>query len=125
MRHALYAAVAGLSFLFAGPALAHHAFNSEFDAQAPLTLTGAVTRVEWSDPHVKVHVDAKDQSGQTRNWSLELASPTMLTSKGWTKDSLKQGEVITVKGSGSCPTQVLPTTVQAALYRSGRNRQPC
>jgi hypothetical protein len=78
--------------------LAHHPFNSEFDAQAPLTLSGTVTRVDWTEPHVYVHVDSKDASGQTRNWNLELASPSMLTRKGWSKDTLKQGEVITIKG---------------------------
>jgi hypothetical protein len=99
MKHAMYAGLAGLGVLFAvGPAFAHHPFNSEFDAQAPLTLSGTVTRVDWTDPHVYVHIDAKDQNGQTRNWSLELASPAMLAGKGWTKDSLKQGEAITMKG---------------------------
>jgi hypothetical protein len=84
--------------LVAGPAFAHHPFASEFDAQAPLTLSGAVTQVAWNEPHVYVRVDVKDPSGQTRNWNLELASPVMLTGKGWSKDTLKQGEVITVKG---------------------------
>ena len=82
----------------AGPAFAHHPFNSEFDAQAPLTLSGTVTKVDWENPHVRLQMDAKDPNGQTRNWTLELANPTMLQRKGWTRDSLKQGETITVKG---------------------------
>jgi hypothetical protein len=99
MRHTLRFAVGGVALLFiAGPAFAHHPFDSEFDSQAPLTLSGAVTRVDWSEPHVYVHVDVKDPSGQTRTWNFELASPAMLARKGWSKDSLKQGETVTVKG---------------------------
>jgi Family of unknown function (DUF6152) len=99
MKHILRIALSGATFLFiAGPALAHHPFDSEFDVQAPMTVSGPVTRVDWSEPHVYVHVDVKDPSGQTRNWNFELASPALLTRKGWSKDALKQGETITIKG---------------------------
>jgi Family of unknown function (DUF6152) len=99
MRYALLAGFSGLGVLAAAvPALAHHPFSTEFDAQAPLTLSGIVTKVDWTNPHVYVHVDAKDPSGQTRKWTLELASPAMLSRKGWTKESLKIGEVITTRG---------------------------
>jgi hypothetical protein len=99
MKYTLLAGFSGLSVLVAAvPALAHHPFSAEFDAQAPLTLSGIVTKVNWANPHVYVDVDAKDPSGQTRNWTLELASPAMLTRKGWTKESLKIGEVITIRG---------------------------
>jgi Family of unknown function (DUF6152) len=99
MKHILGIAMSGAAFLVVmGPALAHHPFDSEFDVQAPLTLSGPVTRVDWSEPHVYVQMDVKDPNGQTRNWNFELASPVMLTRKGWSKDALKQGETITVKG---------------------------
>jgi hypothetical protein len=80
------------------PALAHHPFASEFDANAPVILTGKVTRVEWTDPHVLLHVAVNDPGGQTRNWSLEAASPAALEKKGWTKTMLKEGDQITVRG---------------------------
>ncbi len=54
--------------------------------------------MDWTDPHVYVHVDARDPNGQIRNWNLELASTEMLSGKGWKKDTVKQGEMITVKG---------------------------
>jgi hypothetical protein len=99
MRYTLLAAFSGLGVLVAAvPALAHHTFAAEFDAQAPLTLSGIVTKVDWANPHVYVRVDAKDPNGQTRNWTLELAGASVLARKGWTKESLKIGEVITMKG---------------------------
>ena len=97
MKKGIYAGLA-CGVLIAAPALAHHPFSSEFDAQAPLTLSGTVTRVDWVEPHVLVQVDAKDPNGQTQNWRFELASPALLTGKGWRQETLKAGETITVKG---------------------------
>jgi hypothetical protein len=90
-------AVFGL-LIAAGPAFAHHPFASEFDANAPLSLTGKVTKVDWTDPHVMVHVSVNDPSGQLRNWNLEAASPQMLAGKGWRRGTLKEGDQITVRG---------------------------
>jgi uncharacterized protein DUF6152 len=96
MRPVMLAAL-GL-VMAAGPAFAHHPFASEFDAKAPITLTGTVMRVDWNDPHVMIHVVVKDAAGQTRDWSMEAASPNGMKSKGWTQAMLKQGEQITVQG---------------------------
>ena len=77
----------------AGPALAHHPFNSELDARAPLTLAGTVTKVDWANPHVRLQMDAKDANGA----DAELAPGACRQRKGWTRENLKQGESITVK----------------------------
>jgi hypothetical protein len=82
----------------AAPALAHHPFASEFDANAPVTLTGTIMNVTWANPHVVIHVNVKDSNGQTRDWGMEAASTETMTMKGWNQSMLKPGEQITVKG---------------------------
>jgi len=84
--------------LTAVPALAHHAFAAEFDRQKPVTITGTVTKVEWANPHARFYVDAKDETGKVNNWDFELGSPNGLMRRGWTRNSLKIGDTVTVTG---------------------------
>jgi len=92
--------LAGVGLLASGPSmLAHHAFAAEYDAQKPVTLKGAVTRVEWTNPHARFYVDVKDENGGVTNWNFELASPNVLVRNGWTRHSLKIGDEVTVQGS--------------------------
>lgn len=80
------------------PAFAHHSFAAEFDVTRPITLTGTVTRLAWTNPHAHIHMDVKDSGGQTVSWDLELGSPNALIRRGWTGKALKPGDVITVSG---------------------------
>ena len=82
-----------------GAAVAHHSFAAEFDAAKKLKLTGTVTKVQWRNPHTYFYVDVKGEDGQIHNWAMELGSPNVLMRKGWTRDSLKIGDQITIEGA--------------------------
>ena len=82
----------------AAPVLAHHSFRVQYDESQMVTITGAVTKVIWKNPHVHIFVDQKDASGKVTNWELELASPNGLLAEGWKVDTLKPGDQVTVSG---------------------------
>jgi hypothetical protein len=96
----IFAAATAFGALLAqGVALAHHSFAAEFDRNMPVTVTGSVTKVEWANPHARFYLDAKDEkTGQTVNWDCELASPNGLMRRGWTRNSMKLGDIVTVTG---------------------------
>jgi len=89
---------AGL-LLAALPLAAHHSFAAEYDESKPITLTGTVTKLEWLNPHAHFYVDIKDKdTGTVTNWEFELAALNALIRRGWTRNSLKPGDVVTVEG---------------------------
>ena len=99
LRQSFWAAIIVLTAA-AAPLAAHHSFAAEYDGSKQVTMSGKVTKVEWMNPHAFFYVDVKDEkTGQIANWAFELNSPNYLMRSGWTKNSLKLDDLVTVQGA--------------------------
>ena len=94
----LLAALVGSAVLLSGAVSAHHSFSAEFDADKPVELTGVVTKIEWKNPHVWFFIDVTED-GEVTSWGWEMGSPNGLMRRGWTRNSMAIGDVISVEGS--------------------------
>jgi hypothetical protein len=80
------------------PVAAHHSFAAEYDAKKPVTLAGTITRIEWTNPHVRFFMDIADQAGTVTNWEFTMGAVNGLLRRGWTKSMVKPGDTVTVDG---------------------------
>jgi len=100
MNARILVVVAAVALVMGGRAAsAHHSFAAEFDAAKPFKLTGTVTKVEWQNPHTFFYIDVTDEKGKVVNWAMEMGSPNGLSRQGWTRNTMKAGDKVTVEGS--------------------------
>jgi hypothetical protein len=101
MRSTLAVVLGGISVMVAAttvPLYAHHSFAAEFDATKPVLFTGTVTKMEWINPHVWIHIDVAQPNGRKEEWMIEGGAPTVLFRRGFSKTSLQSGTKIVVDG---------------------------
>ena len=109
--------VAGLGlFCMTAPLVAHHSFEVEYDQKKPIEGKGAISKVEWTNPHMRIYIDTKDANGVVTTWNLELGSPNSVIRRGWTRKDLKVGDEVTFKGFGG--RSVLTRAVADAITLS-------
>ena len=116
-------ALAGI-IVGAGVAMAHHSFAAEFDSKKPVVLKGIVTKVEWTNPHVWIYFNVKDEAGKVTNWGAEMGPPHGLQSRGWRRNTLEIGTPISVDGymakNGSNRVNARNITLQTTGGRPGQ-----
>ena len=107
---------AGLGlWLAALPVSAHHSFAAEYDEKKPVKVTGIVKKVEWTNPHSRMYLDVKDANGTVTVWNFEFGSPNHLFRAGWTRNTVKEGDQITVEGWGAKDGSHMAQTRQVIL----------
>ena len=124
--------VVGIIVVGTGSVIAHHSFAAEFDATKPLTLKGVVTKIEWQNPHTYFYMDVTVSASKVVNWGLEMGSPNGLMRQGWTRNTLKVGDVVTVEGSaakdgtnvGNARVVVLDATGQRLFAATSQTQTP-
>jgi hypothetical protein len=121
MRTKLAGLVAAIGFILAtGTVIAHHSFAAEFDANKPVNLKGTVTKIEWANPHTYFYIDVTEADGKVTNWGMEMGSPNALMRQGWTRNTMKVGDVVTVEGSRAKDGSAIGNARSVILASTGK-----
>lgn len=115
MSRVTIAAIIAITMLASGVVRAHHSFEAEYDAKKPITVTGFVTKLDWLNPHAYVYLDVKEDGGAVKNYRVEMGPPYALARGGWTRETVKVGDKVTVVGAalakdGGNTAGSMPTT---------------
>ena len=122
-------AVFAMGLLSAASMFAHHSFSAEFDAKKTVTLKGSVTKVDWLNPHIWIYLDVKDDAGKVTHWQCEGGAPNTLTRAGWSKDSLKPGDQVSLDGwlakdgSKTCNTRSVKMPDGKSVFAGSSNNE--
>ena len=118
IRKTVFAAAAALP-LTTMTISAHHAFTAEYDENKRVTVSGTVTKFEWTNPHAWLYVDGKDESPKAANWGFEMGSPNGLLHRGWRHTELKRGDQVTVEGTARKTAATWPTPALSCCRTAG------
>src|SRR5437763_13460323 len=95
----IFSVAAGLLLLTSAAPSAHHSFGAEYDDKQPITVSGVVTRIEWTNPHSYIYLDVKDAGGEVTSWKFEGYPPGVLYRTGWKRNvTMKAGDAVTIAG---------------------------
>lgn len=119
MKYVLGVLTTGL-LLMTWPLSAHHGFDTEYDAEKKVKLSGVVTQVAWTNPHMRVYIDVTGADGKVTNWNMELTSPNSVRRQGWGPNDLKPGDKVDFEGFGG--KEVLSRGSLLSISKSGDGR---
>jgi len=110
------------------PVWGHHSFSAVFDENSPIEITGTVTEVDWRNPHAWIYIDVEDGNGEIVNWAVELGSTNGLTRRGWSSNTVRAGEVVSVSGyrarDGSARGSVRSIALADGREMTGNSSRP-
>jgi Family of unknown function (DUF6152) len=110
----------GFALTVAAPLMAHHSFAAEYGSD-PAHLEGAVTKIEWQNPHVFFYIDVKDpQTDKVTNWALEMGAPAVIQRNGWTRNSMKIGDIVIVDGTKAKNGKPLANARSVVMKSTGK-----